>query len=307
MIAGAQVPNGRAHDGRSSRLRAACLRGTQNRPCTCCSQAGQTYIPEAVQATMDSRQRHGAGRKRSSGRVEADAGEGPRVSCEETRSLCSRRQADQDRISDWHSHSCRQSISPSTTVDLNELSATVQHRVRGHHMIWTFRDEESLMATIIVDAECHPVSQLHRFTFSENYTGRGFTQLMWEYVEGMLLSLQFEEVLYDAARHLTDDEMRGSLGKFYEMQGVNLEDVKRTDVGPMVDRWTVQNPSDVRQSDLEFSNPNATKALSVKLPDISPLIPEGTKHRLSCNYRHLLTLCDLMFSQTCVAGSCTLR
>lgn len=229
---------------------------------------------------MDSRQwshGDGAGRKRGSSKVEA-AGDGTRVSCEETRSLCARRQADQDRISDWNSRSCRQSVSPSTTVNLNELSATVQHRVRGHHMIWTFRDEENLMATIIVDGECHPVSQLHRFTFNEEYTGHGFTQPMWEYVEGMLLSLQFEEVLYDAARHLTEDEMRGSLGNFYAMQGVNLEAVKRTDVGPMVDRWTVQNPSDIRKSDLECSNPDTTKALSIKLPDMAQVIPEGTSH-----------------------------
>eukprot|EP01043_Picozoa_sp_COSAG02_P039568 COSAG02_NODE_3134_length_7303_cov_308.304275_2_plen_212_part_01 len=173
-------------------------------------------VPKAVPASMDSSQwPHGGGAgtrtKRGGGRVEENVDAGSRVSCEETRSLCARRQADQDRISDWNSRSCRQSVSPSTTVNLNELSATVQHRIRGHHMIWTFRDEENLMATIIVDGECHPVSQLHRFTFNEEYTGHGFTQPMWEYVEGMLLSLQFEEVLYDAARHLTEDEMRLSV------------------------------------------------------------------------------------------------
>ena len=216
----------------------------------------------------------GVGRRRgitTGGGVPETVRENTRVSCEETRSLCSRSQADQDRISDWNSRSCRQSICPTTTVNLNdELSATVQHRVRGHHMIWTFRTsrEDNLIATIIVDGECHPVSLLHRFTCSEDFTGHGLTQPMWEHVESMLLSLHFEEVLYDAARHMTDEEIRGSLGKFYEMQGVSLEDIQRSGVGPLVDRWTVQMPSDVRASDLGRSNP-------IKLPDMSQVIPEG--------------------------------
>lgn len=208
--------------------------------------------------------------------------ENTRVSCEETRSLCSRSQADQDRVSDWNSRSCRQSIIPSTTVNLkDELSATVQHRVRGHHMIWTFRTrEDNLIATIIVDGECHPVSQLHKFTFNEDFTGKGLTQPMWEHVESMLLSLHFEDVLYDAARHMTDEEIRGSLGKFYEMQGVSLEHIQRSDVGPLVDRWTVQMPSDVRASDLGHSNP-------IKIPPMTQAIPEG-KNRSKPGYPSLL-------------------
>ena len=226
-----------------------------------------------AQVSMDSGQRHGVGRRRGKA---ADDRESPRVSCEETRSLCARSQADQDRISDWNARSCRQSVSPTATVLLNELSASVQHRVRGHHMIWTFRTREgNLIATIIVDGECHPVSQLHRFTVNEEYNGHGLTSPMWEHIETLLLSLDFEEVLYDAARHMTDEEMRGSLGQFYEAQGVSLVDIKRTTVGPMVDRWTVQNPSDVRDSDLECPDSDTAKALSIKLPDMSPAIPEG--------------------------------
>lgn len=208
------------------------------------------------------------------------AGPGPsgaRVSCDETRSLGPSRNADQDRLSEWNSRSCRQSAVPTATVPLGALESTVQNRVRGHHFIWTFRTEDgNLIATIIVDGEAHPISQLRRFTRNDEYAGQGLTQPMWDHVESMLMDFQFEEVLYDAARHMTDDEMRSSLGKFYEMQGVILADIERTAKGSPLDRWTVQDPSGIHESELACTEPPAKKALSIKLlPDVEQTIPEG--------------------------------
>ena len=150
---------------------------------------------------------------------------------------------DQDRISDWASTS-RVSQVPDKSITLGALpDVHVQTRVRSTTYTWSFRNAGKLIANVTVEGGFHPVAQLQSFVVADAYAGQGLTCQTWGYVEEALMGYGFEDVQYDAARNVTDEQLRGSMGAFYAGQGVDLEGVDRT-TGLLcvpADRWTVQD------------------------------------------------------------------
>lgn len=168
----------------------------------------------------------------------------PSAICDDTRAIGSSRRMDQDRISDWTSAS-RVSQVPDSTITLGHLTGVhVQTRVRASTFTWSFRKMGKLIANITVEGGFHPIAQLHKFTVTDAYAEQGLTSPSWSYVEEALMGYGFEDIHYDSARYVTDEQLRGSMGEFYAGQGVDLDAVERvhTEGGNAAfDRWTVQD------------------------------------------------------------------